>query len=62
MRQFASRKRGDVAVHDALGCFEAKTLGLINFLLPAGEREFPFFFERSETLAGVRSLEGPSGV
>ena len=34
VRQFTSRKRGDVAINDALSRLQAETLGLINFLLP----------------------------
>jgi hypothetical protein len=60
--QLAAGERGDVAVHDAFGRFKTQALGLINFLLPACERQLAFLLERLHAFAGMRTLKGPVGV
>ena len=46
MRQLTTGEGGDVAVNDALGCFKTEALGLIDFLLPAGEGQLAFLLQR----------------
>ena len=60
--QFTAREGGDVAVNDALGRFKPQALGLIHFLLPAGERQTAFLLEGAHPLTGMQTFEGAGGA
>ena len=62
VRQLTPGEGGDVAVDDAGGRLKAEALGLINFLLPAGEGKFAFLLQCLHAFAGVRTLECPGGI
>ena len=62
MGQLTARKGGDVAIHDAVGRFQAQALGLIHLLLPSGEGQTLLFLKGRHPLTGMAALEAPGGA